>query len=56
MLTESFSQGFTGALDWYRNMDRNWELTAPWHGAVVTTPSLYMYGDRDLVPAFPGTP
>lgn len=55
-LTESFSQGITGALNWYRNMDRNWELTAPWHGAVVTTPSLYMYGDRDLVPAFPGTP
>lgn len=55
-LTESFSQGFTGALNWYRNLDRNWELAAPWHGAVVTTPALYMYGDRDLVPAFPGTP
>ncbi|MGW1888817.1 alpha/beta fold hydrolase [Streptomyces sp. NPDC002004] len=55
-LTESFSQGFTGGLNWYRNLDRNWELTAPWHGAVVTRPALYMYGDRDLVPAFPGTP
>ena len=20
--------GFTGALNWYRNMDRNWELSA----------------------------
>ena len=48
--------GFTGALNWYRNLDRNWELTAPWHGAVVTPPALYVYGDRDLVPAFPGTP
>ncbi|MFG3203854.1 alpha/beta fold hydrolase [Streptomyces sp. NPDC048192] len=55
-LTESFSQGFTGALNWYRNLDRNWELTAPWHGARVTRPALYMYGDRDVVPAFPGTP
>ncbi|MFG2603286.1 alpha/beta fold hydrolase [Streptomyces sp. NPDC048514] len=55
-LTESFSQGFTGALNWYRNIDRNWELTAPWHGAVVTSPALYIYGDRDVVPAFPGTP
>ncbi|MFE5814358.1 alpha/beta fold hydrolase [Streptomyces sp. NPDC056479] len=55
-LTESFSQGFTGALNWYRNLDRNWELTAPWHNAVVTPPALYVYGDRDLVPAFPGTP
>jgi pimeloyl-ACP methyl ester carboxylesterase len=55
-LTESFTGGFTGPLNWYRNMDRNWELTAPWHGAVVTSPALYVYGDRDLVPAFPGTP
>ncbi|MFJ2901986.1 alpha/beta fold hydrolase [Streptomyces sp. NPDC087212] len=55
-LTESFSGGFTGALNWYRNLDRNWELTAPWHGAVVTPPSLYIYGDRDVVPAFPGAP
>ncbi|GGU92505.1 epoxide hydrolase [Streptomyces filipinensis] len=55
-LTESFSGGFTGALNWYRNLDRNWELTAPWHGAVVSRPALYIYGDRDLVPAFPGTP
>ncbi|KOG37000.1 alpha/beta fold hydrolase [Streptomyces resistomycificus] len=55
-LTESYAQGFTGALNWYRNLDRNWELTAPWHGAVVSPPALYVYGDRDLVPAFPGTP
>nr|WSZ16488.1 alpha/beta hydrolase [Streptomyces canus] len=54
-LTASYAEGFTGALNWYRNLDRNWELTAPWHGAGVTPPALYMYGDRDLVPAFPGT-
>jgi pimeloyl-ACP methyl ester carboxylesterase len=55
-LTESFSGGFTGALNWNRNLDRNWELTAAWQGAVVSSPALYVYGDRDLVPAFPGTP
>lgn len=55
-VTESFSKGFTGALNWYRNLDRNWELTAPWDGAVITSPALYVYGDRDPVPAFPGTP
>ncbi|MGW1838541.1 alpha/beta fold hydrolase [Streptomyces sp. NPDC002067] len=55
-LTASYAQGFTGALNWYRNLDRNWELTAAWHGAVVSPPALYLYGDRDLVPAFPGTP
>ncbi|MGW1865984.1 alpha/beta fold hydrolase [Streptomyces mauvecolor] len=55
-LTESYAKGFTGALNWYRNLDRNWELTAAWQGAVVSVPALYVYGDRDLVPAFPGTP
>ncbi|MEU0027829.1 alpha/beta hydrolase [Streptomyces sp. NPDC006335] len=55
-LADSYAKGFTGALNWYRNLDRNWELTAPWHGARVTPPALYVYGDRDLVPAFPGTP
>ena len=25
--------GFAGGLNWYRNIDRNWELTAPWSGA-----------------------
>jgi pimeloyl-ACP methyl ester carboxylesterase len=55
-LTDSFSQGFTGALNWYRNLDRNWELTAAWQGAAITPPALYLYGDRDPVPAFPGAP
>jgi pimeloyl-ACP methyl ester carboxylesterase len=55
-LTDSYARGFTGALNWYRNLDRNWELTAPWQGAAVSPPALYVYGDRDLVPAFPGTP
>ncbi|MBC9730102.1 alpha/beta fold hydrolase [Streptomyces sp. TRM68367] len=55
-LTDSYAKGFTGALNWYRNLDRNWELTAPWHDAVVTSPAVYLYGDRDVVPAFPGTP
>ncbi|WP_405536774.1 alpha/beta hydrolase [Streptomyces sp. NBC_00075] len=55
-LTDSFAGTFTGALNWYRNIDRNWELTAAWHEAVVSTPALYVYGDKDLVPAFPGTP
>ena len=46
--------GFTGGLNWYRNIDRNWELTAPWQGAVVQPPALYVTGDRDLVVGFPG--
>jgi pimeloyl-ACP methyl ester carboxylesterase len=46
--------GFAGGLNWYRNIDRNWELLAPYAGAVVTVPALYVFGDRDLVVSFPG--
>ena len=46
--------GFRGGLNWYRNLDRNWELLAPWTGAKVTVPALFMAGDRDLVLAFRG--
>ncbi len=45
--------GFRGGLNWYRNIDRNWELLAPFAGAKVTVPSLYIAGDRDLVVRFP---
>jgi epoxide hydrolase A/B len=46
--------GFRGGLNWYRNIDKNWELLAPWIGAKVAVPALYMAGDRDLVLAFRG--
>jgi pimeloyl-ACP methyl ester carboxylesterase len=46
--------GFRGGLNWYRNIDRNWELLAPFAGAKVTVPALYIAGDRDVVVAFRG--
>ena len=46
--------GFRGGLNWYRNIDRNWELTAPWKDAKLQVPTLYMVGNRDLVYRFPG--
>lgn len=46
--------GFTGGLNWYRTIDRSWELMAPWQGARVIPPALYVAGDRDLVVHFPG--
>ncbi len=46
--------GFRGGLNWYRNIDRNWELLAPFAGARVTVPALYVAGERDLVLAFAG--
>jgi pimeloyl-ACP methyl ester carboxylesterase len=41
--------GFRGGLNWYRNMDRNWELTAPWQDAQIAQPSLFMAGSKDAV-------
>lgn len=41
--------GFRGGLNWYRNISRNWELTAPFQGAVVTQPALFIGGTRDAV-------
>jgi pimeloyl-ACP methyl ester carboxylesterase len=46
--------GFRGGLNWYRNSDRNWELAAPWAGAKVGVPALFVVGDRDVVYHFPG--
>jgi pimeloyl-ACP methyl ester carboxylesterase len=41
--------GFTGALNWYRNFDRNWKLTEHLAGAKVRRPALFVAGDRDPV-------
>ena len=46
--------GFRGGLNWYRNIDRNWELLAPFDGLLVTVPALYIAGDRDPVVKFRG--
>ena len=41
--------GFTGGISWYRNLDRNWELTPQLAGAKVTVPSLFVTGSADGV-------
>jgi pimeloyl-ACP methyl ester carboxylesterase len=41
--------GFTGPLNWYRNLDRNWALTSPWHHAHITVPALFIGGEQDFV-------
>jgi pimeloyl-ACP methyl ester carboxylesterase len=46
--------GFRGGLSWYRNIDRNWELAAPFTGKTIDVPALYVAGERDLVVSFPG--
>jgi len=41
--------GFRGGLNWYRNTDRNWEMKAPWAGAKIAVPALYVVGEHDMV-------
>ncbi len=43
------ASGFRGGLNWYRNIDRNWELTAPWQDAQIRQPSLFIAGANDAV-------
>jgi len=51
---EFAGSGFRGGLNWYRNIDRNWELLAPLDGLKVAVPALFMAGERDPVIKFPG--
>ena len=48
--TTTFSEtGFTGGLNWYRNFDRNWELSEPWAGTKIDMPALFVAGEKDPV-------
>jgi pimeloyl-ACP methyl ester carboxylesterase len=39
--------GFTGGLNRYRNVDRDWEDLAAWRGRAIEVPALFLGGDRD---------
>ncbi len=47
--------GFSGGLNWYRTIEKSWELMAAWTGAPVLPPALYMAGEHDPVVDFPGS-
>jgi pimeloyl-ACP methyl ester carboxylesterase len=50
---ESFERtSFTGGLNWYRNIDRNWELTAPYADCKIEQPALFLTGELDPVRRF----
>ncbi len=49
MAGEFRHSGFRGGLNYYRNIDRNWALTAPWQGAGIAIPALFIAGTRDVV-------
>ncbi|MCI15525.1 epoxide hydrolase, partial [Trifolium medium] len=54
-VTKFNKTGFTGALNYYRNLQLNWELTSPWSNvAEVNVPVKFITGDVDLVYTSPG--
>ncbi len=55
MFAEAFTAaGFRGGLNYYRNLDRNWELQKALAGLKVQVPALFMAGERDTGLAIPG--
>ncbi|AEF40826.1 alpha/beta fold hydrolase [Hoyosella subflava] len=53
---DTFSKtGFTGGLNYYRNLDRDWELSAHLDGKRIDQPSLFIAGARDPVIQFTRT-
>ena len=54
VMTDAYRRtGFRGGLNYYRNLDRNWELLAAWQGALIQQPALFIAGTRDPVIAGP---
>jgi pimeloyl-ACP methyl ester carboxylesterase len=49
MATDLKKNGFRNPLNYYRNYDRNWQLLAPWAGAVIRQPALFIAGKEDHV-------
>ena len=45
------TSGFTGSINWYRNLDRNWHLLADVN-PIIQQPTLMIYGERDVIPKF----
>jgi epoxide hydrolase A/B len=41
--------GFRGGVNWYRNFDRNWELTPFLDGAKLRQPAVFAAGEHDVV-------
>ncbi|NEI74682.1 alpha/beta fold hydrolase [Rhizobium lusitanum] len=48
------ASGFAGGLNYYRNLDRNWELQQANAGQTVNVPALFMIGERDTGLSIPG--
>nr|WP_235293828.1 alpha/beta hydrolase [Portibacter lacus] len=47
--------GFTGGINWYRNLDRNWHFLAEVN-PIIQQPTLMIYGGQDMIPKFEQLP
>ncbi|MCR1026968.1 alpha/beta hydrolase [Cellulophaga baltica] len=43
------TSGFTGGINWYRNLDQNWHLLADVQ-PIIQHPTLMIYGEQDIIP------
>lgn len=43
--------GFTGGINWYRNLDRNWHILADVE-PIIQQPTLMIHGGQDQIPKF----
>tara|TARA_R110002111_G_scaffold91202_3_gene142002 strand:+ start:2855 stop:3799 length:945 start_codon:yes stop_codon:yes gene_type:complete len=43
------TSGFTGSINWYRNLDRNWHLMSEVN-PIIPHPTLMIYGEKDMIP------
>ena len=49
------ASGFTGAINWYKNLDRNWHLISNVN-PIIQQPTLMIYGNLDMIPKFERLP
>lgn len=46
------NSGFTGGINWYRNLDRNWHILAD-IDPIISHPTIMIYGTQDQIPPSP---
>lgn len=50
VLADAFERsGFTPSINWYRNVDQNWQILAD-IDPIIQKPALMVYGERDVIP------
>jgi pimeloyl-ACP methyl ester carboxylesterase len=48
-LSEFEKNGMRGPINWYRNIDRNWEVTKNFHNKKIPSPTCFITGEDDPV-------